>query len=246
MRLKMRLQPTPKTRERRALRIIALSAGLSIVVFSVFFIYLNMDGRKNAQAETDSPVSSVIDNILNFTGTAVPEGVKLNWHTSSEVNNDYFTIEHSADGLNFEALDNVDGSGNSDRTIQYNYTDESPAEGINYYRLCQTTIDGNQKTYNPIISVKLGDNPPSLSVVNVYPNPFNGDFLLTYRSDEKANTTMQILNAGGKSVYSETLKSDSGVNVYDFSNKIKLDKGIFFVSLSQGKTKTEAIRIVKK
>lgn len=245
MRLKMRLQPTPKTRERRAIRILAASAGLSIAVFSIFFIYLNVDSKKNVYAENDSPVVTFSDNILNFTGAAAPEGVKLYWRTSSEVNNDYFTLERSTDGLNFEALDNVDGSGNTQQAVQYTYIDESPAQGINYYRLSQTAFDGCQKTYDPI-SVKLGETKLALSVVNVYPNPFNGDFLLTYRSDNKTNTTVEILNADGKSIYSEMLQSDSGVNVYDFTNKINLNQGIFFVTLAQGKTKTEAIRIVKK
>src|SRR5436853_13040 len=119
MRLKMRLQPSPKTTERRAMRILAASAGLSIVVFSVFFIYLNAGSKKNAYAENESSVSTASDNILNFAAMPVPGGVKLFWRTSSEVDNDYFTIEHSADGVNFEAIDNIDASGNSQQAIQY-------------------------------------------------------------------------------------------------------------------------------
>jgi len=245
MRLKMRLQPSPKTTERRAMRILATSAVLSIVVFSVFFIYLNLDSKKNAYAESESTVSTASDNILNFAAMPVSGGVKLLWRTSAEVDNDYFTIERSNDGVNFEAIDNIDGSGNTQQAIQYSYVDESPADGINYYRLSQTAFDGCEKTYNPI-SIKLGDGASSLSVVNVYPNPLNGDFLLTYRSDNKANTTVEILNAEGKGIYTEMLKTDSGVNVYDFSNKVKLNQGIFFVRLSQGKSKTEPVRFVKK
>ena len=246
--MKMRIQPTPKVRERRALRILVASTGLSIAVFSVFFIYLNMENKKTAYAKSAAlvvPDKISIDNIINFTANPVPQGVKITWSTSTENNNDYFTLEHSTDGVNFEALDNIDGSGNTQQTIQYNYLDETPTVGVNYYRLCQTGFDGISKTFEPI-SIKLGDNVSSLSVVNVYPNPFNGDFLLTYHSDTKTMTTLEILNAQGKQYYSEALKSDSGVNVYDFNSKIKLPMGIYFVTLSQGKTKTEAIRIVKK
>jgi hypothetical protein len=183
--------------------------------------------------------------IISFSGVAVPRGIQLNWNTSSEINNDYFTLEHSADGINYEAVDNVDGSGNTSRTVQYTYVDESPVGGVNYYRLSQTDFDGSQRTFEPI-SVEIDGNASALSVVNVYPNPFNGDFLLTYRSNEKVTTLLEILNAEGKRIFSEPLKSNSGVNVYDFNSKMQLPQGIYFVTLSQGKTRTEAIRIVKK
>lgn len=248
MRLKMRIQPTPKVRERRALKILVGSAAFSILFFAITFIYLNMDSRKNAYAQNDSPAvpdKISTDNIINFTASSVPQGVKISWSTSAETNNDYFTLEHSNDGVNFEALDNVDGSGNTQQAVQYTYLDEVPSAGVNYYRLCQTCFDGSSKTFEPI-SIKLGKNSSSLSVVNVYPNPFNGDFLLTYHSDAKTLTTLEILNAQGKRYYSEALKSDSGVNVYDFNSKVQLPHGIYFVSLSQGNTRTEAIRIVKK
>ena len=228
------------------MRVLAASAGLSIIVFSVFFIYLNVDNKKNAYAEGNPPAAEVSDNhMLNFTAAPIPGGVKLYWSTASEVDNDYFTLERSCDGLNFEAVDNIDGSGNTSQPVQYTYTDESPVGGINYYRLSQTDFEGAQKTFDPI-SVKIDDDAAILSVVNIYPNPFNGDFLLTYHSVDKETTLVEILNAKGKSVYSESVKSGSGVNVYDFNSKMQLTQGIYFVTLSQGKNKTEPIRIVKK
>ena len=196
--------------------------------------------RISVSGSASLPVS-----IISFSGVAVPQGIQLNWNTSSESNNDYFTLERSADGTHYEAVDNIDGSGNTSHTVQYNYVDESPVNGVNYYRLSQIDFDGSQKTFEPI-SVKLGDDASTLSFVNLYPNPFNGDFILTYHSNEKATTLLEILSSEGKRVYSETLKSSTGVNVYDFNSKIQLPQGIYFVTLSQGKTRTEAIRIVKK
>ena len=241
----MRIQPSPKMKERRAMRIIIATAGLSTLVFSISFLYLNIESKTNAYAENTSSSLPLMDNILNFNGVIIPEGVRLNWCTSEEVNNDYFTLERSTDGINFEAVDNIDGAGNTKQPVQYNYVDDSPSEGINYYRLAQTDFDGSQKTYESI-SVKLDENTPALSVMKVYPNPFNGDFLLTYHSSMKTDTKVDILNADGKNIYSEVLKSDSGTNLYDFNNKMLLEQGTFFVTLSQGKIKTEAVRIVKK
>jgi hypothetical protein len=50
MRLKLKIQPTPKTKEKQAARILVASAGLSILFFSIVFVYLNIGNEKKAYA----------------------------------------------------------------------------------------------------------------------------------------------------------------------------------------------------
>src|SRR4030095_4602641 len=50
MQLKLKIQPSPKTKEKQAARILAASAGLSILFFSIIFIYLNVGNEKKAYA----------------------------------------------------------------------------------------------------------------------------------------------------------------------------------------------------
>jgi hypothetical protein len=195
--------------------------------------------RINLNSSAPLPVS-----LISFTGAVVPQGIILNWSTASETNNDYFTVEHSANGIQFVALDNVDGSGNSSTILHYSCVDESPFHGTNYYRLIQTDFDGTEKTFNTI-SIVRDEKPFSLSVVNVFPNPFTGEFSVTFVSEKNCTTQIEILNASGKLVYSEPLNSLKGENHYDFSKNEMLKKGIYFISLSQGKNKTEMKRVVK-
>lgn len=68
--------------------------------------------------------------------------VEVQFSTASEVNNDYFTIERSTDGLSFEEAGRIQGAGHSDRLIKYSFTDVAPKSGINYYRVRQTDYDG--------------------------------------------------------------------------------------------------------
>lgn len=194
----------------------------------------------NAHGYNPLPVT-----LLNFSGENIPQGVQLNWSTASEINNDHFTLERSLQNENFNPVAIVDGAGNSNSLLNYSWIDPAPATGTNYYRLVQTDLDGTKKTYGPI-SIRTGDSPFSLSLVNVYPNPSTGDFYLTYRSEDRCETLLEILNTEGKKVYEEVLHTLRGTNFIEIKNHMILSQGIYFVRLSQGEIKCDAKRIVKK
>jgi hypothetical protein len=183
--------------------------------------------------------------LINFSAENIPEGVQLNWTTSSEINNDYFTLERFKGNENFETVGMVDGAGNSNSLLNYSYLDRNPEVGIAYYYLVQTDFDGTKKGYGPIYA-RTGDSRFSLSLVNIYPNPTTGDFYLTYRSENRCETLFEILNAEGKRMYVETLHSQRGTNFIEIKNNTLPAKGIYFARLSQDKVKSQAERIVKK
>ncbi|MBX2901230.1 MAG: hypothetical protein KF775_16375 [Cyclobacteriaceae bacterium] len=98
--------------------------------------------------------------------TAQPEGetVKLNWLTASELNNDFFTVQRSADGVEFSSLGMVAGQGTRTTPTAYQFVDETPQAGLNYYRLKQTDFDGTS-SYSNIVAVNMALE------WSVYPNP---------------------------------------------------------------------------
>jgi len=92
--------------------------------------------------------------LIEFSISVVNNKSVLKWITSNEINNDYFTIQHSKDGKTFEDIGIIDGAGNSNKNISYSWTDEYNIEGVNYYRLSQTDFDGTI-VYFKIIYVNL-------------------------------------------------------------------------------------------
>ena len=62
--------------------------------------------------------------------------------TLSEQNNAQFIVERSADGIQYNAIGTISGAGNTLETMNYNFIDENPIEGLNYYRLKQVDFDG--------------------------------------------------------------------------------------------------------
>jgi hypothetical protein len=95
--------------------------------------------------------------LLSFTAEVVSQGVALNWTTASEINNDYFTIERSADAVHFEDLLKVNGAGNSTRHCITAHSINKPLQGISYYRLKQTDFDGTS-SWSDAVSVFIGSN----------------------------------------------------------------------------------------
>lgn len=91
--------------------------------------------------------------LLSFNGSFNKTFNHLFWKTTSEINNDFFTIERSDNGINWEFVNNVDGSGNSNTIKEYETKDYKFKENsTNYYRLRQTDYNGDYK-YSNIISI---------------------------------------------------------------------------------------------
>lgn len=95
--------------------------------------------------------------------------VLTSWETINEVNCDYFEVRRSTDGLKWETLGSVKGSGNSQNVISYSFPDWSPLNGVSYYRLDQYDFNGEVNS-SGIRSVK---NTSDNNGVSVYPNPAN-------------------------------------------------------------------------
>ena len=104
-----------------------------------------------------------------FTAQATKEQTaQLRWTTIQERNNDYFSIEHSLDGVNFTAIGQVKGKGTVTTPQNYGFIHSSPQNGLNYYRLKQVDFDGTS-SYSPIQAVRIEkEQAPHISV---YPNP---------------------------------------------------------------------------
>lgn len=90
--------------------------------------------------------------LVSFTGEKQGRNNELKWTTASELNNDFFTIEKTIDGENFEIVENMDGAGNSSQYLNYSLIDFDVDQVINYYRLKQTDFDGKY-TFSPVISI---------------------------------------------------------------------------------------------
>lgn len=103
--------------------------------------------------------------LLNFDAIMTGRQVELIWSTATEINNDFFTIERTANGKEWEEVIRIKGKENSTSTTHYKTTDTQPLNGTSYYRLYQTDFNGT-KSYSNIIAVNLLHKG-----IRIYPNP---------------------------------------------------------------------------
>jgi len=146
----------------------------------------------------------------------------LHWSTSSEKDNDYFVIERSLDGKNFEPIDKVKGNGNSNSISNYEYANNFDANGIVYYRLKQVDFDGRYD-YSKIVHV----TSHSSNDFSLYPNPLTSgrDLQLDLSAGENDEVvTIQIVDAVGQSVLEY-----NGQGLQHTLSVSSLSKGVYFV-----------------
>lgn len=125
----------------------------------VFAMFDSDGGASTSYGDNDCILNPVLlpSDLNSFYGLNTHEINRIYWQTVSEQNNDYFNLNHSTDGYNFTQLAQLDGAGNSNQTLSYNFDHVRPAAGINYYQLSSTDFDGT--TYvKGIITVNTKSN----------------------------------------------------------------------------------------
>jgi len=143
--------------------------------------------------------------------------VDLNWSTLTETNNDYFTIERSYNGLDFEPIAYIEGAGNSNSVLNYEYTDFEKPSQLTYYRLRQTDFDG-QTTVSDLVGVMSEENNSAPELAGVSSN--NGQLLLNVYIPEEQNIAVEIIDINGRVIVydSHTLETGSHILNYTTSN----------------------------
>ena len=157
--------------------------------------------------------------LLSFSAEKNKSTVDIKWNTASEINNDYFTVERSKDAIQFSTLVNVPGSGNSNSEKNYAAKDNSPYNGISYYRLKQTDFDGKFE-YSDIVAVDFLTDEYGISI---YPNPSTNELTIEI-SGNKVLVNFEIINSIGVVVYQGILNQKMTIQTSSFAAGIYVIK----------------------
>ena len=174
--------------------------------------------------------------LKSFTVTKQSSAAEAQWSTAQEINTDHFDIQRSADGLNYTTIGTVKAKGNSTITIDYNYMDNSPLQGLNYYRLVMVDQSG-VFAYSPTVKIDFSD---SQSGISFYPNPTT-DLLHINAPGVNSAATVQFFNTSGQLVGTYRSSSLNGMSIS--TNNIQ--KGLYFIKVN-GDFGSFVQRIVKE
>ena len=164
--------------------------------------------------------------LISFDGKANGSENILKWTTGSEINNDYFTLLRSKNGVDFESIGNVDGSGNSTSTLNYYFVDEQPYNGYNYYQLQQTDFDG-QSALSRIVSILNSSSRNNPIVIS--PNPVR-DFVEISNYDSNSIQYIELINTLGEVIFrtqNQQLINVSSLPAGTYSLRISIADNIY-------------------
>jgi len=157
------------------------------------------DGQLFTVATVNATNSPLPIELISFDAQSYQSKVLLNWVTASEINNDYFNIERSKNGYDWEIIKQVDAAGNSSEQLNYQIFDFKPYSEVSYYRLKQTDFDG-LFSYSDIKVVNFKKNNEFI----LYPNPSKNT--ITIKSSNTLNKDYQIFNVLGQDLTLTTSK----------------------------------------
>jgi hypothetical protein len=166
------------------------------------------DGFSVTTSATNIPLPI---ELSSFTANARDGKVFLNWTTDSEINNDFFQVQRSQDGAEFESISRIAGAGTTALEKTYQAIDAAPYAGRSYYRLVQTDFDGT-KTYSWIVAVEL-DLPDMLML---YPNPVHpGESpMINYYSEKPEAILVYVVDASGRGLTRHEVAVQAGWNKF--------------------------------
>jgi len=215
----------------------SIDGGAQTVTFNVDFT----DGQYYTLGSTE--VDALPITLISFEARTTTDNlVEVAWTTAQEVNNSFYTIERSNDGINFEVLGYKDGAGNSATIIDYSFIDQKPYDGVSYYRLKQTDFNGEFE-YSQLSRVYVDINKNVK--YRVVPNPVNRgeSFKVNYPVTSVQQVNILIVNTKG----GYNLNTTISVSPQDGSIEIStadLAKGLYFIRIVDKQLKQVTLKFI--
>lgn len=180
--------------------------------------------------------------LVSFTAVYNGREVKISWTTASETNNDFFTVERSADARYFEELGRFEAVGNSSQTNRYFTVDRTPLPGISYYRLKQTDNDGKY-TYSDVVAVEISSAEPVLAI---YTNSLSGRTVTVSVPANicKSQCDLKITDVSGRSIaLMPAVIGEAQQSSIQLPHFVR--PGLYFISLHDGSSVIRQKMIVR-
>jgi len=172
--------------------------------------------------------STVPIELISFSGEALSNSNLLKWVTASEINNDFFTIQKSKNGFDYEKVAIIKGSGTNSSSSTYQHFDRNISSGTTYYKLIQTDYDGTTVEVSNIDLTR--SESTNFSLISILPVPAINNLEITLQT-ESEETVFNIYDLIGRPVARQVQTKDLGTNVYKL-NVENLSSGVYFVSIT--------------
>ena len=179
------------------------------------YSYIGNDGNFYVEAGGQAVQQNIINEannivlpveLLSFTANKKGEASSLTWETLGEKNLAAYVIERGTDGVNFEEIGfEKPKAKTAEEKAAYEYLDERPGIGINYYRL-QSKGTGKEVKYSKVVSLDFGLGLKA----KAFPNPFAAELNIEIDVEQgvKGDVVVDMFDASGKQVLTKKINAE--------------------------------------
>ncbi len=167
--------------------------------------------------------------LLNFDAWQSGFNNDLEWSTASESSSSHFEILRSSDGISYESIGSKQAAGESRHQIVYNFTDQFPLAGTNYYKLRMVDLNGSEE----MSSIVAVDYELESLAIRMFPNPVkkSDKFTNIMLTGIEANQTISISihTMSGEKVFSSQERAEDQIHRILLDNSIFRRRGIYLI-----------------
>ena len=172
------------------------------IVLSIIFVFIGLS--VSAKCIYLQPVKIKMMDVGNM----------LSWSTAQEVDNKFFVIEKSVDGIVFKKAGDVKGAGYSNSTRTYRFLDFALGERKIFYRLLHYSSDGSHTISETFIVEKTAQN--NLMITSMSSTVTDKKLSLTIKSSVETKISFGFKNYKGKIIARGEKTITKGLNALSF------------------------------
>ncbi|WP_343530828.1 T9SS type A sorting domain-containing protein [Pedobacter sp.] len=180
-------------------------------------------------------------SLTSFDAALINGQSTLSWQTASEAKNKGFEVLRSNDGSNFSPVGFVNSkaqNGNSSEVLNYSFVDRTAKAGENYYKLRQVDLDGGEKLFDKVVSVKLSFDGNS---VVAFPNPTTKYVTVNAGTNDYSAVKYELFDVSGRRVLSESAKA-----AQQELSLSGLPASIYYLRISKNNELQKTVKLIKQ
>ncbi|MDG1331498.1 MAG: T9SS type A sorting domain-containing protein [Crocinitomicaceae bacterium] len=183
--------------------------------------------------------------LLNIWADPNNDHIEVGWTVGSELNLDFYEVQRSENGIDFETIGIVNAVGSTQTEQNYTFEDYNVGRNQDYYYRYQSVDFDMYTEYSPIVNARLIGSENFVESILVYPNPTNGNLFLELILELNSLVEMKVLNSAGQQIESIERVGSGGNNVFAL-NTNDWAAGIYVVQVTDLRTGQTVYRKVIK
>ena len=173
--------------------------------------------------------------LINIWATPKVDNIEVGWLVGSEFNLDYYELQRSENGVDFEPIATIDAIGTTQFEHTYTYNDYNVSRNKIYYYRYQSFDHDFSSEFSPVVSSQLSGSDDFAESILLYPNPTNGGLYVELTLELNSEIELIVFNSAGQLVVSRQLQGSDGNNTFVLDAQ-EWANGVYIIQLTEMRT----------